>query len=662
MAQVLASAAFRGDVLFIHFSSSETLLGALYSIDTNSNHSPWSSRVAPPSSNRGVGSAVSFYYYFKQHISPGPGRSLNNSLKSPTALSMVSTSSSDSDSKGVRHDLLLTVRSAQPGSSPMVRLVPMSPNDGTADPKGATSWWAVTEDGDSVLSPTDSSQLWIASGAPSAISGKQEGSVIYRLATGNGAGVVVQTIDVFKKNTSAGAGSNLLGTLAISSVNSSVTPKVLWLRGGGTYDAVLVGQCATTSQGTCLVFFNDKSQTTVTTTAFEYDPKACLVANNGVITMATSTQMWTFKYSPESLASPNGSWSMRSIKGLKSRSILACAAKDSIIFAVVEGLPFIPSLKTLDFQSSTDLSWETMETLDGWSDNNNHGPGMADASSERRLSSQNLALIIVAILAVAVVAGICWRRRSRSKAFRLKMSDAAADLPQPTSRQPTEAPTHSIPLQPVNRSAQHVVVPGLGSGTEARSAPGSGSGSGPGPGVPRANSWSQSTSMGPTSASVALYTNRASLPYPGTSNAGEFYSRPGQQLPIIATSLSAAPYKPFVISSSPIITPNGSPSRSGDKDELDQDAQAPGVTSSEAESSTHSNAVASSLETYPSEGSSAAAGPSTSSHNTFYPQSAGEGSRSYRNSRPMHEMMSPTLANAQRILQQSQERQQPRYK
>ncbi|KAF9960204.1 hypothetical protein BGZ70_008663 [Mortierella alpina] len=398
----------------------------------------------------------------------------------------------------------------------------------------------------------------------------------------------------------------------------------------------------------------------------------------GLIIMATSTQMWTFRYSPEALANPNGSWSTRSIQGFKSRSILACAAKDSRAYAVVEGPPFMPSLKTLDFGSATDLSWETMEMLDSPDDRPDHGPGTGDYNNERGLSIHILAIIIIALLAMIIVAGLYWRRRSRSKAFRLKMTDAATDLPSSTPTQSSEAAaaaaTHAIPLEPVNRSAQHVVVPGLGPGTremslETGSGPGSGSGSGSGAGVPRANSWSQSMSMGPTSAPAAAYSNRASYPYPATtpSNGGEFYSRPGQQLPIIATSLSAAPYKPFVISSSPIITPNGSPNQQGDKEDLDQNEPAQGQTSSEIEvsSSANSNAVASTSGTSSHERSMSAAGPSTTrtrttTPNTFYPQSAGESSRSYRNSRPMHEMMSPTLVNAQRILQQSQEPQQPR--
>ncbi|KAF9938413.1 hypothetical protein BGZ67_000184 [Mortierella alpina] len=529
MAQVLASAAFRGDVLFIHYSSHETPLGALYSVDTNAYQSPWSSRAAAtPSSNRGIGSAVPFYHYTKQYILSAPGRNINNSIQSHTAVSMVSTSSSDSNLKSFsRHDLLLAFRSAQSGSSPMVRLVPKSPNDGSATQEGANSWWAMTEDDDSILSPTDSSHLWIASGGPSSGPEKQEGSIVYRLATtGSSTSVIAQTIDVSKKSTSARPGSNVLGSLLISSVKSSVTPKVLWLRGGGTYDAVVVGQCATTSQGTCLVFFNKQSQMTITTTTLEYDPNACLAADDGVIIMATWTQMWTLKYSPESLASPIGSWSTRPIKGLKSKSILACAAKNSIAYAVVEGLPFVPSLQTLDFGSEVDLSWETMEMFDGSGDNYDHGPGTSDING-----------------------------------------------------------------------------------------------------------------------------------------GGGLYSRPGQQLPIIATSLSAAPYKPFVISSSPIITPNGSPNRAGDKGEVDQNEQTQDQTRSEAESSSGSNAVASTSGTSSNESSLSVTGPvltTTMMPNTFYPQSAGEGSRSYRNSRPMHEMMSPTLANAQRILQQSQEHQRPR--
>ncbi|KAF9951927.1 hypothetical protein BGZ72_006651 [Mortierella alpina] len=662
MAERLVSATFRGDVLFIHYPGTETLLGTLYSINTNPHQSPWASRAAVPHSSKGVGSPPPFYYYTKQHISPGPGRSINTIIQSRTAVSMVSTSSSDPSVKGARHDLLLAFKSAQIGPSTMVRLVPKWPNVGAATEEGAISWLAMTEDEDSVLSPTDTSQLWIASGGTSSLPGTQEGSIVYRLATGNGTSVIAQTIDVSRKNTLTRSSSNLLGSLLIPSVSSAVTPKVLSLRDGGMYDAVVVGQCATTTQGTCLVFFNNKSQTmvqTTTTATPEYDPSACLATDDGVIIMATPTQMWTFKYSPESALGPSGAWSARSIKGLKTQSILACAAKDSTAFAVVEGTLFIPSLKSLDFGSALDLTWETMEMFDGSGDSYNHGPAPSRADHDGGLSSQTIAIIVVVILAVIVAAGLFWRRRSRSKAFQLKMSDAAASLPQSTSRQPPEGPANSIPLQPVNRSAQHVVVPGLGSGIEARSGQGSGSGSGTGPGVPRAHSWSQSTSMGPTSDSAAAFSNRASFPYPATSNTGEFYSRPGQQLPIIATSLSAAPYKPFVISSSPIITPN-SPSRRGDKDELDQNGQVLEQTSHEAGSSSNSNAIAASSGTNSYEGSSSVAGPLTTSPNTFYPSSAGESSRSYRNSRPMHEMMSPTLANAQRILQQSQEHGQPR--
>ncbi|CAO3570367.1 unnamed protein product [Mortierella alpina] len=670
MAQVLVSAAFRDDDLFIHYSNPDTLLGTLFSVDTNPRQGPWSMRAALPSSDKGIaGNFVPFYAYTMQQISSGRALNLNRNSQSHTAVSMVSTSSTDSSPNGVRHDLLLAFRSAQSDSPPLIRLV--------AGPESANFWRALLEDEDPVLSPSGSSLLWIASARPSTGIEKQEGAVLYRLATGNSTSVAAQTIDVFRKDTSNRPASIVLGTVSISSVKSDVTPKVLWLSGGEMYDAVVVGQCAATSQGTCLVFFNSQGQITITTAAFGYDPNACVAADAGVIIMATSTQMWTFRYSPEALANPNGSWSVRPIKGLKSRSILACAAKDSTAYAVVEGLPFIPSLRTLDFGSSTDLSWNTMEMFDSSGDGSSHGPGTGDYNYERGLSPHKLAIIIIALLALVVVAGLFWRRRSRSKAFRLKMSDAATDLPSPTPTQPSEdtAATHPIPLEPLNRSAQHVVVPGLGAETGIRSreigseiGSGSGSGSGSGAGVPRANSWSQCTSMGPTtSASVAAYSNRASFPYAATtSNNGEYYSRPGQQLPIIATSLSAAPYKPFVISSSPIITPNGSPSQQGDKDELDQNELAQGQASSEAEasSSSHSNAVASTSGTSSHARSMSAAGPSatttTTTPNTFYPQSAGESSRSYRNSRPMHEMMSPTLVNAQRILQQSQEHQQPR--
>ncbi|KAG0208162.1 hypothetical protein BGX28_000777 [Mortierella sp. GBA30] len=319
----------------------------------------------------------------------------------------------------------------------------------------------------------------------------------------------------------------------------------------------------------------------------------------------------------------------------------------------------------LDFGASLELSWQTMALIDVSSTNGpTSDPGQGIGNGRSRVSPATVAIIVVAALAVLVGAGWFWRRKSKSKMFSFQMNDATAVLPQSIAPAPSAArpvttvvdgntPSTFIPLQPINQTSQHVAV----------SISGSGPGPGPGPVGHRANSWSQGVpvSVDPIPVCVA-YSNRTSLPYPVTSSTDGYHQalsmptqQQQQQLPIIASSLSAAPYRSFVIPSSPIVTPSISSGRQpGDKEEFEQ-GQDRSLSHAEADSLPHLNPAVES-----SAGTSSIPGPSSSSSNALYSTTPGESFRSYRNSRPIQEMLSPTLANAQLILQQSQDHQRPR--
>ncbi|KAI8599398.1 hypothetical protein EDD21DRAFT_161402 [Dissophora ornata] len=627
-----AAAAFRDDVLFVQYSNPSNNFGTLYAIYPQQQPNGGGVASMYSAHNNSTSNNTNTLVFSAQTIlgsNIGSGISGNSSIRS----SMVSTSSMDASQQGFRHDLLLSFSSIAATTTPLalVRLVPQPPYIGDGDVRyGRTAWGYVSETQSDMLVSNNVTGLWMVSGnslgskSSSSTYSTLEGSAMYELYT-DGLGVyAVQKIDVSSEDGMARPISRLLWTRLVGTLDGTASPKMVRFLDGSTYDGVVVGGCAASPQLTCLVFFNDAGTVLVSTTT-SFDSTSCLAADSGSIVMVTSAQTWTFNYDAVTSSTVAGTWTAQVTQPSTRSTVLACAAKDQTFYTIQKGEGVVPSISTLDFSNTTTWIWQSPSLVQT---SNSNGSG-SSGSGHRGVSPTVIAILVIVIAVVVGAAVYLWMRKSKTKSLGLRQTTTIAPgtlvSPAPINNNGTlGAAAVAIPLQTMNQASQ------------------SGGGNSPSSGIPIS----------------AAYSNRTSLPLQptGTATSGppgpgyHIISMPEQRSPLIATSLSAAPYRPFVISSSPIpsssmisspimMTHSQAP---GDKYEVDeQDDGRQGQQ--QGESSTGGSG-----EHGESSGSSSSL---QRSSNILY---ADEPSRPHRNSRPLQEVLSPTLANAQLILQQSQ--------
>ncbi|KAF8964845.1 hypothetical protein BGZ46_000719, partial [Entomortierella lignicola] len=661
---ILSSTAFRGNVLYVQISSSDNYLGNIYAIasspdalDPNYLSGGGGSGSSSGSMGGNIGgenSDPNTLYYSPQTIdmpkNMGNLSISGNQNPPPTLVSMVSSTITDKNSPTkIRHDLFLAYSSIGSATAPM--LLRLSPYNMGLE-------WSFSQDIESsILSPVTASDTQMLSGQSGSISQMgldTEGSAVLELYwDGTGQGGVsnsgtfqLQKVDVSHPDSSLGSSTpppltSLIWSKAIGSLDPAVTPRVLRFTDGGYYDGVVVGKCSTSSVS-CLTFFSDNTLTMVITNT-PFNPSYCLAAGgNSTIIMAGTSQTWTYNYPTTSDSIPPLNWNTFSNSGAAPSNILSCGIVGQSFYAIQGDDGSEPSVSVLSFKSSSNsYNWQATNMI-LTNGNCNSGGNACSVSGPRHKGPATSTIIVIVLVVLVVVLGaifFCYRKRF--------VNPFSSDAKKKSAPRTIISP---IPLQPV--------LPVTQQSSSSTAATGGGvlpSSSGP--------SWSSTgipTSSPAQPPSTALYTNRNSLPmHPTTSYGQATISMPPQQSPIIASSLAAAPYRPFVIPSSPL--PSQSEASTplmrhnsavpGDKREFGQGAD--GSISNDVDSS----------------GSGSGSGEQQQQDsstfrrsNPLYPTPEEEAARAQarNSSRPLQEVLSPTLANAQLILQQSQRPHQPR--
>ncbi|KAI1313436.1 hypothetical protein EDD11_002543 [Mortierella claussenii] len=353
---------------------------------------------------------------------------------------MVSTSTRDPNSTSYRHDLVLAFNFAQSPHPFIFRLSPQTPNVGNG-PSGVSSGssnssspsaWTLTDQSQSFGTTSSTSYTWLASGTVGqSISASPEGSALYEILTAPSK-VTLQKLDV--------SGSSPIPSLnwpvVITFFDDAAEPRILRLSDrSGMNDVVVIGSCTatpTTPQGACLVLLNEVTFDVISTN-MPYDPTACYTEANGSVIMASTAGIWTVPYT--SITSTS-TWINRQPPGLLPNlptSILACAVTNSKLYAVLQGNSGMPSIRAIDL-TSLNWDWQTVQLAavpsgDLNSGQGNNSPGaqiggsndnnVGGSGSKKGLSTAVLIVIIVVIVILLLLLGLLflWRyRRNKRKA------------------------------------------------------------------------------------------------------------------------------------------------------------------------------------------------------------------------------------------------------
>ncbi|KAF9913987.1 hypothetical protein BX616_009192 [Lobosporangium transversale] len=707
----IASATFRGNVLFFYYSDASNLFGNINAIiiptrtirrPNDSDGSTWGSGSGingnstemeeptykfTPQSIHGANIGTSLTSYFPDG---GEGGESSGDKGSAGRVNLVSVATRVPF--GYRYDLLMAISPPSPqssGSAPsipmLLRLLPIMPNKGSGQFGIEWMYERLNFDRTPELLPSGVSRYAISSGiamADGSHSQESEGSAIYQLytevddvATAKSSRYRLKKIDVASLDQSNGQPTkNILWEETLDTLDNTVNPRLLRFKTGSDnvafyYDGVVIGQCRSPNTGTCLAFFNKESVATVSTTT-PFESTACIAADNGIIVMVTPLSTYTYSFpTTNAVTGSSGSWNNRYTNGTKpdaiNSPILTCVAKDYMFFSIQKSEDSKdPIISTLDFSFSSSWTWQRASL---------ERSSFAEGENPRgQLAPGVLAAIVIAAVAALTGIAILWMRRTKSTSrLRNKLSGGAA-----AARSLVSPPT----LTTVD---SHRHMPGGGSTISPRSLstlrPASAA-SGEGIFIPmqtmnnggilgqqqstsHTNSWSNypsSSSSSTTGAAAAgAYNQRSSFPTTASgvpitaSMPCQVVTMPSTQSSFIASSLVAAPYRPFVIPSSPlpceseistplvhanrVITNNSGtdtvaePDAIGNKQEYDHNNR-----------NVYQNAPSSSAS-------------SSQRPNPLYESDAEEIVRAQRNTRQMQEMLSPTLANAQLILQQSQQ-------
>ncbi|KAI1317369.1 hypothetical protein EDD11_008549 [Mortierella claussenii] len=311
----VASAAFRGEVLFVQYSSGDNgnYFGNIYALytpyaigasiskgnggandDATSGGRVWgnSSIVAndtiaettlyiTPQTIRGdnIGGGLDSLFPSSDN-STGNGDSSAGGSIAPGRVSLVSSTSNVAQT--LQHTLLVAYNpSSSSKAAPIViHLRPRSPSTGDGNTGLEWSYEPQTTAQDpSMLLPSSASQLWLTSALSANMDTKApvrstEGSGVIQLfrdvegsSSGSTASYQLQKLDVSLQNTPGQIMGRIEWKHVLSALDGAVAPKVLRFMSdddgvGYYYNGVVAGRCAAgasgSPSGTCLVFFNEK--------------------------------------------------------------------------------------------------------------------------------------------------------------------------------------------------------------------------------------------------------------------------------------------------------------------------------------------------------------------------------------------------------------------
>ncbi|KAF9432664.1 hypothetical protein BGZ76_010494 [Entomortierella beljakovae] len=640
--------------LIIQTSTPSSNLGKIFSIRLypivteyrNDDNLFWNS-TTPPSS---------LEYEDQFTIVPDNMNRLLNDFKSATTqVNMVSSSVKDGKFETHR-DLVLSYSQDQhigERDTLIFRVIFLDPKfNEEGDQIGPT--WTVSEfPSNSIIHRRSSSILRTAPGVTDQFPDKyynSQGAAIYQLYSNftsfmeGPQAFLVQKVEIWGDQV-----SSTNAPITIPYLNTSVSPKLIWISSRiynplQEFQGVVVGQCADSASQTCLVFFNDFGQLSLVALNVIYNARNCITEESGTIMVVSATQYWTYTFGGQT------PWSNGTIGGDIPSNILACESSGNIFYAIdYDEDDNEPIISVLDTRSAT-WTWQRPDMSKIESDkknvhcNNGPYPCQIDAGHKKeQLSTGAIIGIAVGVLFILGFA-IYFYIRKRNGGKPLKNPLPLLD----------NSHLDNIPIQPypstsnttnTNTNANNTTQAGQLLGVQAAPPP------------PRSQSWSANT---PPSSSIpantAFYTNRTSLPISSSDIPMTTFSSHPNNTSIIATSLIAAPYKPFVIPSSPL--PD---SENGDTPLIRSNR----TLSGERQNDKAEFEAAVDAQNDNGEGSSNGGGPSTSGFNPsrhsnpLYPTPEEEAARAQsRNANRQldNNVLSPTLANAQLILQQSQQR------
>ncbi|KAF9173834.1 hypothetical protein BGX21_010507 [Mortierella sp. AD011] len=152
-------------------------------------------------------------------------------------------------------------------------------------------------------------------------------------------------------------------------------------------------------------------------TNMEYDPTSCIVATNGTIVMASTSGIWSLPYQ-----SDTPTWTSRQPPSLLPNlptPILACTVANSKLYAVLQGNATLPTIRSIDLRSSS-WDWQKVKLTQIPGSGGNGDPSDSNAgnssSSMNGLSTGAIAAIVaVAVVLLLLGLGFFWWRRRSAK-------------------------------------------------------------------------------------------------------------------------------------------------------------------------------------------------------------------------------------------------------
>ncbi|KAF9909787.1 hypothetical protein EC991_008110 [Linnemannia zychae] len=566
-----------------------------------------------------------------------------------TSISMVSTSSLVPSTNTYRHDLLIACNGR--GQLPLLlRLSPTFPNTGSGPQAGSSPQWSFDSNISPPLAPSlTTSYLSLATGSSGRMfDTDSEGSSVYQLvASGPSSVPQVLKFDV----------TNPSGPIMVPWAPGAVgirpdlsNPVIVSLKGNSAFDTAVIGVSSSSQLMTAVQIDSESQQlSALLMVQGQFDDTACYTDGNGQIIKATQQTIQSL-----SVAGMSGSWIDRKTSSSSNNlptPILACATIDSTLYAVLEG-PSGPAIYTADISPSTEWIWRSRPLINIGGSNGGIGNGNGGSdgalpvdSSDRSSKGLSTGAMVGIIAVVLVVLGgalfwFLWRRRqsgAHSKAHALDKITVLPPLAPPPQPGVIGHQQHAYsPVFSENSATTTVMVPGHGQPARYMS--------------------SQSLGQQPVvsmSPQMNYHQPITSPPAPGWTTAvypPSNSTRPGEHIPMVASSLSTAPPPPISTAMYGTSTSASIPSTPGythaspifgDKQELTSEDTSFGMQPASSAIGTQQRASSASAAT-------AGAASPTDTNNTLVPPGAA------RNDARVQEMFSPALANAQLILQRSQ--------
>ncbi|KAG0265464.1 hypothetical protein BG011_004684 [Mortierella polycephala] len=333
----IAAAAFRGNTLYILYSTPTNNLGTLYAVSTS----------PPTSAGSGTNGGPNTMWIQPQNLPLGP------TGRAPSSISMVPILVLDPQAQPYRNDILIALN--MPGANPsLLRLKPVAPNmgDGKIMEPGSADWTVAEDSPDEGMVPLDATQVSMATGSTSG----PEGTAVYEVFVSKSPGYLVQKMDVTK----LGSGAKSSPVWALPSdqlLDNTSYLKMVRLTDKDQFNAVITGKCLASSgqnKALCMMFLTDTGNKSYGTTSNAgYDPKSCIVEYDGSLVMATSSRTMTLE-----LKNFDSDWKAHPGNAILPSDILACAVAGSKLYAVTQGGAATPEMPVIQIMDLAKPNWE----------------------------------------------------------------------------------------------------------------------------------------------------------------------------------------------------------------------------------------------------------------------------------------------------------------